>query len=123
MADQGNSQGRAGQIIPLAIVVVVLSIGYIALDMYSDGQKAMLTVETRGLQMISALASYRRDQGSYPDALVKLVPKHAADIGQCPNGEPMGYVLSGAEYVLSCRNVVFKQKPYSYDSRSKNWSG
>ena len=123
MIDQGKSQAGAGQVIPLVVVVAVLAIGYVALDMYGDGQKDMLSVETRGLQMISALATYRRDQGSYPDALGKLVPKHAAEVTKCPNGEPMGYVLSGGEYVLSCRNVVFKQKPYSYASRSKSWSG
>lgn len=116
-------QAGIGQVLPLIIIAVVLAAGYVAIDMYTDGQKDMLTVETRGIQMVSALAKYRREIGAYPDALDKLVPKHVTAVSQCPNGEPMGYVLSASEYMLSCPNVVFKYKPYRYDSRLKNWSG
>ncbi len=123
MADQGKIQTGGGQLIPLIVVVVILVAGYVVLDMYGEGQKDMLTVETRGLQMISALGAYRRDQGGYPDALDKLVPKHAAQVSKCPNGEPMAYAFAGGEYVLSCRKVVFKEGPYGYDSRTKSWSG
>jgi hypothetical protein len=120
---QQRSQGGAGQLVPLAVTAIVLVVGYVALDMYSGGQKDMLSVEARGMQMISALATYRRQNGSYPDALDKLVPKYAPAVSKCPDGEPMAYVLASNEYVLSCRKVVFKQRPYSYDSRSKAWNG
>ena len=118
-----NLQAGVGQVVPLAVVAVLLSVGYVAIDMYSGGQKDMLTVETRGLQMVSALAAYKRESGNYPDALDKLVPKYAAAVSKCPDGTPMGYALAANEYVFSCRNVVFKYKPYSYDSRLKNWNG
>ena len=118
-----NLQAGAGQIVPLAVVAVLLLAGYVAIDIYSANEKDMLTVETRGLQMVSALAAHKRESGAYPDALDKLVPKYAASVSKCPDGTPMGYVLAANEYVLSCRNVVLKYKPYSYDSRSKSWSG
>ncbi len=118
-----NLQAGVSQIVPLAVVAVLLLAGYVAIDIYSASQKDMLAVETRGLQMVSALAAHKRESGAYPDALDKLVPKYAASVSKCPDGTPMGYVLAANEYVLSCRNVVLKYKPYSYDSRSKSWSG
>ncbi|HEX4797914.1 MAG TPA: hypothetical protein VFV04_01370 [Burkholderiales bacterium] len=118
-----NLQAGVSQIVPLAVVAVLLATGYVAIDIYGASQKDMLAVETRGLQMVSALGAYKRESGVYPDALDKLVPKHAAAVSKCPDGMPMGYVLAANEYVLSCRNVVLKYKPYSYDSRSQSWSG
>jgi len=120
---QRGIQAGAGQLVPLAITAIILVVGYVALDMYSGGQKDMLGVEARGMQMISALAAYRRQNGSYPDALDRLVPKYAPAVSKCPDGEPMAYIPTLNEYVLSCRKVVFKQRPYSYDSRSKAWNG
>src|SRR5712692_2603962 len=118
-----NLQAGVSQIVPLAVVAVLLLAGYVAIDIYSANEKDMLTVETRGLQMVSALAAHKRESGAYPDALDKLVPKYTAAVSKCPDGAPIGYVLAANEYVLSCRNVVLKYKPYSYDSRSKSWSG
>lgn len=118
-----NLQAGVSQVVPLAVVAVLLLAGYVAIDIYGESQKDMLAVETRGLQMVSALGAYKRESGVYPDALDKLVPKHAAAVSKCPDGMPMGYVLAANEYVLSCRNVVLKYKPYSYDSRSQSWSG
>lgn len=118
-----NLQAGAGQIVLLASIAIVLAVGYVAIDLYIGAQKDMLTVETRGVQMVSALAAHKRESGVYPDALDKLVPKYAAAVGKCPDGTPMGYALAANEYVLGCRNVVLKYKPYSYDSRSKSWSG
>src|SRR6266851_8745161 len=118
-----NLQAGVSQIVPLVVVAVLLLAGYVAIDIYGASQKDMLAVEIRGLQMVSALGAYKRESGAYPDALDKLVPKHAAAVSKCPDGMPMGYVLAANEYVLSCRNVVLKYKPYSYDSRSKSWSG
>jgi hypothetical protein len=111
------------QIILLVIIAVALGAAYVAIDLYSGGEKEMAVVETRGTQMASALSSFKRDQGSYPDELDKLVPKYVLAIAKCPGGAPMGYSLSAGEYVLSCQRVVFKYLPYSYDSRSKRWSG
>ena len=81
----------------------------------------MLTVETRGMQMVSALTKYKIETGSYPDRLDKLVPKFASAIGTCPAGGAMEYRLTGSDYVLSCRKVVFKVQPYSYSSRTRSW--
>ena len=120
---QTTKKAGTGQVVVLVIVAVVLAAGYVAMDRYSDGQKAMLTVETRGLNMVSALTRYKQEVGNYPDALDKLVPKFAPAVSVCPDGAAMAYQLAGAEYTLSCQSVVFKSKPYSYDSRSKAWSG
>jgi hypothetical protein len=122
MVNCRRSQAGKGQVIALVVIVVILAAGYVALDRYSAGQKDMLIVETRGLQMISALTKYKQETGSYPDALDKLVPKYAPAMSICPNGASIGYRLAGGEYALSCDNVVFKQKTYSYDSRAKVWS-
>src|SRR5712691_7423405 len=100
-----NPQAGAGQVVLLASIAIVLAVGYVAIDMYNASQKDMLTVETRGLQMVSALAAHRRESGAYPDALDKLVPKYAAAVSKCPDGTPMRYVLAANEYVLICRNV------------------
>jgi hypothetical protein len=116
-------QGGMSQIILLIIIAVALAAAYVAIDLYSGGEKDMAVVETRGVQMASALSAFKRDQGSYPDALDKLVPKYALAVAKCPGGAPMGYVLSAGEYMLSCTHVVFKYRPYTYDSRSKRWSG
>jgi hypothetical protein len=83
----------------------------------------MLTVETRGVGMISALSAYKRDSGAYPETLDKLVPKYVLAVSKCPGGAPVDYVVSSGEYVISCPNVVFKSMPYNYDSRSKRWHG
>src|SRR5260221_6728881 len=82
----------------------------------------MAAVETRGVQMSSALSAFKRDQGSYPDGLDKLVPKYALAVAKCPGGTPMAYVSSAAEYVLSCSHVVFRYLPYKYDRYLKTRS-
>jgi hypothetical protein len=116
-------QTGAGQVVPLAVVAGFLLIGYVAIEIYSEDQKERLIVETRGSQMISALAAHKRENGAYPDSLDKLVPKYILTVGKCPGGTSMTYSVSGGEYSLSCRNVVFKYKPYIYSSRSRSWSG
>lgn len=123
MASFGAKQAGKGQVVVLVAIAIILAAAYFALDLYGAGQKEMLTVETRGLQMISALTKYKQETGAYPDALEKLVPKHAAAVSKCPNGGAIAYALAGGEYTLSCPNVVFKQKPYTYDSRSRAWNG
>ncbi len=123
IAMQANKKAGMGQIIALVIIAILLGVGYFALDRYSDGQKDMLTVETRGLNMVKALTLYRLEAGSYPDSLDKLVPKFALAVAKCPDSQVIAYQLSGSEYTLACQNVVFKSKPYSYDSRTKGWTG
>ena len=118
-----SKKGGAGQIIALVTVAVVLGVGYLVLDRYTEAEKDKLAVETRGLYMVQGLTRSKLEAGSYPDALDKLVPKFAASVSKCPDGQPMTYQVSGAEYTLSCQNVVFKSKPYSYDSRTKVWGG
>ena len=118
-----NRQTGVSQIVLLAVIAVALAAAYVAIDLYTGGEKDMLTVETRGLGMISALSAYKRESGAYPETLDKLVPKYILAVSKCPGGAPMGYLVSSGEYVISCENVVFKSMPYSYDSRSKRWHG
>jgi hypothetical protein len=116
-------QTGESQIVLLVAIAVALAAAYVAIELYTGGEKDMLTVETRGVQMISALSTYRRESGTYPEVLDKLVPQYVLVVSKCPRGAPMDYLASGGEYVLSCPNVVFKSMPYSYDSRSKRWRG
>ena len=118
-----SRQAGVSQIILLVVIAVALAAAYVAIDLYTGGEKDMLSVETRGLQMISALSAHKRESGAYPETLDKLVPKYVLVVSKCPGGAPMGYLVSSDEYVLSCPNVVFKTMPYSYDSRSKRWRG
>jgi hypothetical protein len=116
-------QDGMSQVILLILIAVALAAAYVAIDLYSGGEKEMAVVETRGTQIVSALSAFRREQGSLPDTLEKLVPKYVLVVGKCPGGASMTYVPSGGEYVLSCPRVVFKYLPYGYDSRSKRWGG
>ena len=111
------------QIVMLVSIAVVFAVAYAALHLYSEGQKDMLIVETRGVQTVTALSAFKRERGSYPDALDKLVPKYVPAVAKCPGGAPMEYRTSAGEYLLSCARVVFKYLPYNYDSRSRSWSG
>jgi len=118
-----SKQSGVSQVVLLVVVAVALGAAYVAIDLYSGGERDMLTVETRGIKIISALSAYKREGGAYPETLEKLVPKYVLEVSKCPGGAPMDYVASTGEYNLSCPKVVFKYKPYSYDSRSKRWSG
>ncbi len=118
-----NRQAGLSQIVLLVVMAIALAAAYVAIDLYTGGEKDMLTVESRGVGMISALSAYKRESGAYPEALDKLVPKYVPEVSKCPGGVPMGYLVSSGEYVISCPNVVFKSMPYSYDSRSKRWRG
>lgn len=122
MRSAGFQRG-AGQVILLVVIAAALGAAYVAVDLYTGGEKDMMVVESRGLQMASALSALKRDQGAYPDALDKLVPKYILAVAKCPGGAPMGYASSAGEYTLTCTHVVFKYLPYSYDSRSKRWNG
>jgi hypothetical protein len=108
----------------LMIVVVVLLIGVNAvLDFYGAGQQLASIAEGRGGALVDALARFKRETGNLPDALDKLVPKYLQVVPKCPNGQPFAYQQAGAEFGLVCQDIVFKSKPYRYDSKSRAWSG
>ena len=88
-----NRQAGVSQIVLLVVIAVALAAAYVAIDFYNGGEKDMLTVETRGVQMISALSAYRRESGAYPEALDKLVPKHVPALSKCPGGATMGVLV------------------------------
>jgi len=121
--NSAKNQSGMSQVVLLVMIAVALGAAYVAIDLYTGGERDMLTVETRGVHMISALSAYKRESGAYPETLDKLVPKYVSAVSKCPGGAPMDYLASTGEFNLSCPNVVFKYKPYSYDSRSKRWSG
>ena len=117
-----GQQGK-GQVIVLVVITLLLAVGYFALDRYTEGERNVLITETRGMNLVQALSRHKAENGSYPDALDKLVPKFIPAIGKCPGGEAIAYALNGAEYTLTCQKVVFAMKPYTYDSKTKSWGG
>src|SRR5947207_3316961 len=122
MAQQQAKSG-SGQVVTLVIIAVVLLAGYIALDFYSDGERNKAITESRGTQLVQALSKHRLEAKAYPDTLEKLVPKFAQTLPKCPGGESFSYAAKGDDYTLSCPNVVFKSKPYGFDSKTRTWQG
>ncbi len=122
MKSLGSATGSA-RVISMVVLVVVLICAYIALDFYTGGQQNASMVEGRGGAIIGALSGYKRDSGNLPDSLDKLVPKYLPALAKCPNGQPYAYTRAGAEYVLTCQDVLFRSKPYQYDSKSRVWAG
>ena len=120
---QDKNSGGAGQIIALVVIAVILGVGYVALDFYSDGEKNKAIAESRGMQVVQALSRHKLETNTYPEALDKLVPKFADALPKCPGGDAFAFKLSGNDYTLSCQNIVFKTKPYTYDSRTRGWLG
>lgn len=121
MAHATEKKGGAGQVIALVVIAIVLAVGYVVLDLYSEGEKNKTIVESRGIQLVQALTRYKLDAANYPDALDKLVPKFTQALPKCPSGEAFAYQLAGGEYTLTCQNVGFKTRPYTYGSRSRAW--
>ena len=113
----------SARVIAMVVLAVILVCAYVALDFYTGGQQNASMVEGRGGAIINALSAYKRDSGGLPDALEKLVPKHLASLAKCPNGQPYAYKPAGAEYTLTCQEVLFKSKPYQYDSKTRAWGG
>jgi hypothetical protein len=116
-----KSAAGSARIISMVVLVVILACAYIALDFYTSGQQNASMVEGRGYAIIGALSGYKRETGGLPDALEKLVPKYLPMLAKCPNGQPYAYKPAGAEYTLTCQEVLFKSKPYQYDSKSRAW--
>src|SRR4051812_14554687 len=115
MAQQGKA--GTGQIIGLIVVAVVLGAAYIALDFYSDGEKNKSITESRGMQLVQALSKRRLEANAYPDSLDKLMPKQLESLPKCPGGEAFAYQTAGGDYSLTCANVAWKSKPYTYNSK------
>ncbi len=113
----------SARVIAMVVLVVILVGAYVALDFYTGGQQNASMVEGRGGAIVGALSAYKRETGSLPDALEKLVPKHLPALAKCPNGQPYAYKPAGADYTLTCQDVLFKSKPYQYDSKSRAWAG
>jgi len=118
-----KSAAGSARVIAMVVLVVILVCAYVALDFYTGGQQNASMVEGRGGAIVGALSGYKRDTGSLPDALEKLVPKYLPALAKCPNGQAYAYQPAGAEYTLTCQDVLFKSKPYQYDSKSKVWAG
>jgi hypothetical protein len=118
-----KSAAGSARVISMVVLVVILVCGYIALDFYTGGQQNASVVEGRSGAIIGALSGYKRDTGGPPDTLEKLVPKYLPALVKCPNGQPYGYKPAGTEYTLTCQEVLFKSKPYQYDSKSRAWGG
>jgi hypothetical protein len=121
MAGMLNRQYGKGQVAVLVVITVLLAVGYVALDRYTEGEKNVLITETRGMNMVQALSKFKAESGNYPDGLDKLVPKFAPAVSKCPGGEAMAYQLAGGEYTLTCPKVVFATKAYTYDSKTRAW--
>ena len=118
-----TKQAGAAQMIVLIVIAVFLGVGYVALDMYGDGEQYMTMTESRGTQIMQGLSKYKQQAGAYPDALDKLAPKFIAVVPKCPAGEAFAYALTGKEFTLGCQKVAFKFKPYTYESSTKAWRG
>ena len=112
-----------GQVIGLVVIALVLGAGYVALSFYSDGEKNKAITETRGTQIVQALSRHKMDSNAYPDALDKLVPKYSQVLPKCPGGEAFGYQLAGTDYTLTCPNVAWKSRPYTFSSKTRVWEG
>ena len=118
-----KSEAGSARVIAMVVLVVILACAYVALDFYTGGQQNASMVEGRGGAVVGALSGFKRETGSLPDSLDKLVPKHLPLLAKCPNGKAYEYKPSGAEYTLTCQEVLFKSKPYQYDSKTRAWAG
>ena len=113
----------SARVISMVVLVVILVCAYVALDFYTGGQQNASMAEGRGGAIIAALSRYKRETGGLPDTLDKLAPKYVPVLPKCPNGQAYAYQPAAAEYTLTCQEVLFKSKPYHYDSKSRAWSG
>jgi type II secretory pathway pseudopilin PulG len=113
----------SARMISMVVLVVILVCAYVALDFYTSGQQNASMAEGRGGAIVDALSRYKRETGGLPDTLEKLAPKLMPTLPKCPNGQAYAYKPAAADYTLTCQEVLFKSKPYQYDSKSRAWSG
>ena len=118
-----KSAAGSARVIAMGVLAAILVCAYIALDLYTGGQQNASMVEGRGGAIVGALSTYRRETGKLPDALEKLVPKYLPVLAKCPNGQPYAYKHAGEDFTLTCQDVLFRSKPYQYDSKSRVWAG
>jgi hypothetical protein len=118
-----RSAAGSARLIAMVALAVRLVCAYVALDFYTGGQQNASMVEGHGGAIVGALSTYKRESGKLPDALEKLVPKYLPSLAKCPNGQPYAYKPVGEDYTLTCQDVLFKSKPYQYDSKSRVWAG
>ena len=118
--EQSTLRG-ASRLAVLVLVLVLLGSSYWTLDRYSDSQRDMLMVESRGMLLIQGLSKFRLERGSYPEMLDQLALQQIALVPRCPDGTAFMYKRNLDEYSLRCENVVFGQKPYVYQSGSRAW--
>src|SRR5438034_7925561 len=104
-----NRQAGLSQIVLLVVIAVALTAAYVAIYLYTGGEKDMLTVETRGVGMISALSTYKRESGAYPETLDKLVPKYVSAVSKCP-GDRKSTRLNSSHTVISYAVFCLKKK-------------
>jgi hypothetical protein len=118
-----DSAAGSARVISMVVLAVILVCAYVALDFYTSGQQNASIAEGRGDAIVGALSGYKRETGGLPDVLDKLAPKYLPLLPKCPNGQAYAYKPAAAEYTLICQEVLFKSKPYQYDSKSRAWSG
>ena len=111
------------RMIAMLALVVILVCAYVALDFYTSGQQNASMTEGRGGAIVDALSRYKRETGGLPETLEKLAPKYVPALPKCPNGQAYAYKPAAADYTLTCQEVLFKSRPYQYDSKSRAWSG
>ena len=116
-----KSAAGSARVTAMVVLVVILVCAYIALDFYTGGQQNASMVEGRGGAIVGALSGYKRETGTVPDKLEKLVPKYLRAVAKCPNGQSYAYKPAAGEYTLTCQEVLFRSKPYHYDSKSRAW--
>src|SRR3954464_6785671 len=116
-----GAKSNKGQVIMLVVIAVLLGVAYVALSFYTDGERNKSITESRGTQVVQALSRHKLETNAYPDSLEKLVPKFAQFVPKCPGGEPFNYQSAGADYTLTCPNIAWKSKPYSYSSKTRIW--
>ena len=69
-----KSAAGSARVLLMVLLVVILACAYVALDFYTGGLQNASMVEGRGGAVVGALSGYKRETGSLPDALEKLVP-------------------------------------------------
>jgi hypothetical protein len=120
---QIRKEAGSGQVAVLVVIAVLLAAAYVALDFFTAGEKNIAIAESRGTQLIQALSKFKLEAGKLPDALEKLAPKYLSVVPKCPGGEAFAYSPTGGDFLLTCPNVIYKMKPYGYNSKSRLWQG
>jgi len=106
----------------MVVLVVILVCAYVALDFYTGGQQNASMVEGAVAPSSARcrLQARNRQPARFRGETDAQVPPALA---RCPNGQPYAYKQAGGEYTLTCQDVLFKSKPYQYDSKSRAWGG